>query len=356
MARPDPFTQIELRKLHATRGANFWSSRPVIRMDLATGAYDEISSADFDGVVDSLVQSMPGFIEHRCSIGERGGFIMRLRRGTYAPHMIEHIALELQNIIGHDVGYGRTRGGDERGEYTLVFEHLHEGVGLRAAELALDVVRKAFAGQLTSVDFAVDELRAIAREPATAPPDATVLCGITGGVDRTETRDELVRLLGSAAGLEQIVDVPPSQLLEAGLPYASSEIAIIMGAELYDVPERYREPDRARRLVTTLMDALPRGGMVIVPAGARELQDEAKEADCRVAVFTTQPDPSERECRFARLVARLEGERVAIDSVDGTVDGGTVDMKAALAPQVAAALAAFCLKAASEGSARGAAS
>ena len=36
-------------------------------------------------------------IEHRCSIGERGGFFERLRRGTYLAHILEHVTLELQD-------------------------------------------------------------------------------------------------------------------------------------------------------------------------------------------------------------------------------------------------------------------
>src|SRR3954469_4785031 len=113
---PDPATEIRLVSLRAIRGANFWTRAPIIRMDLAVGAYDDISSADASGFTEQLVRAFPGIIEHRCSIGQRGGFITRLKRGTYAPHIIEHIGLELQNIIGHDVGYGRSRGGDRPGE------------------------------------------------------------------------------------------------------------------------------------------------------------------------------------------------------------------------------------------------
>ena len=124
----DPAKEIRMTTLHATRGANFWSSRPVMRMDLAVGAYEDISSADVPGFTEQLLNAMPGLVEHRCSIGERGGFVIRLRDGTYAAHIVEHIALELQTMIGHDVGYGKTRGGDIEGEYTLVFEHIHEAV------------------------------------------------------------------------------------------------------------------------------------------------------------------------------------------------------------------------------------
>ncbi|HEX6910603.1 MAG TPA: hypothetical protein VF142_09410, partial [Longimicrobium sp.] len=182
--RPDPRSEIRLVGLRSLRGANFWSSRPVTRMDVAVGAYDEIHSAQVPGLTDALVHALPGLWEHRCSIGERGGFVTRLRRGTYAPHIAEHVGLELQSMAGHDVGYGRARGGDRPGEYTVVFEHLHAEVGLRAAALALDVVQKAFAGELRDVDHAVAELRALAATPDVPALTQSVLCGITGGGDR----------------------------------------------------------------------------------------------------------------------------------------------------------------------------
>src|SRR3954464_6387289 len=189
---PDPVSEICITTLHATRGINFWSRRPVIRLDLAVGEYEDISSADARHFTDSLVAVMPGLVEHHCSIGSRGGFITRLRRGTYAPHIIEHVALELQTMIGHEVGYGRTRGGDEDGEYTVVFEHDHEQVGMRAAALALEIVQRAFAGTLETVEPAVSELEALAKTPDRPMLHQRVVCGITGGAGRAEAQQELV--------------------------------------------------------------------------------------------------------------------------------------------------------------------
>src|SRR3954468_14049040 len=145
---PDPYSAIRITTLHSARGANFWSTRPVTRMDLMVGEYEDISSCHVPGFTDALVAAVPGLEEQRWSIGERGGFVLRLRRGTYAPHIIEHVALELQTMMGHDVGFGKTRGGHVEGEYTLVFEHEHEQVGLRAAALALETVQRAFASTL----------------------------------------------------------------------------------------------------------------------------------------------------------------------------------------------------------------
>src|SRR5688500_3224008 len=250
---PDPASELRMTTLHATRGTNFWSRRPVIRMDLAVGAFENICSADVPGFADALVSAMPGLIEHRCSIGARGGFVTRLRRGTYAPHIIEHVALELQTMIGHEVGYGRTRGGDVEGEYTLVFEHRHEQVGLRAAALSLDIVRRAFAGTLETVQSAVLELQALAETPDTPPLYQHVFCGITGGTGRSEAQQALVeRLTAAGRSDELVIDVSPAYLLQAGLPYSRSELAIVLDTDPVDVPDRYRDPERASRLMSVL--------------------------------------------------------------------------------------------------------
>jgi cyanophycin synthetase len=326
--------------LQSMRGKNYWSLRPVTRMDLAVGAYEDISSADAPGVADRLIGVLPGLVEHRCSIGERGGFLLRLRRGTYVPHIIEHVALELQMMMGHEVGYGRTRGGDVEGEYTLVFEHVHEQVGMRAAALALDTVQQAFDGVLESVDAAVTELRAIAGTPNAPPLRAHVLCGVTGGDGRAEAQRLLLDRLHDDA---LVVDVSPGYLLQAGLPYGRSRAAIILDALLTDVPARYQEEERAIRLVNVLADAVDSDGYVICPASAWEIQDYARESGCRVAVFSTEATVSRRDAKLAAAIGTVRDGRLWIDAGARDEDAGPVDPSMPPAPQIAAALAAAAL-------------
>jgi hypothetical protein len=336
-------SEIKLAGLHSLRGANFWSQRPVTRLDVVVGRYDEISSADVPGVFESLQRAMPGLIEHRCSIGQRGGFLQRLARGTYAPHIIEHVALELQVMAGLDVGYGKTRGGDKPGEYTVVFEHRHEQAGLRTGALALEIARRAFAGTLDGVDYAVREVTALLDTPDAPALRQCVLCGITGGGPRHETRDEMLRRGLSDA--ELVVDISPSYLLEAGLPYARSEMAVILDADLSDVPDRYREPERAERLVGVLADCVRRDGVVVVPAKEWEIQDYAREQRCRVAIFATNDDVTLRDQRVACAVALVREDRIVLQSYERTMDGGALRDDVPVAAQVAAALAMFTIEA-----------
>lgn len=340
--RPDPAQEIRITTLHATRGLNFWSKRPVIRMDVAVGAYDHISSADAAGVTEALVREMPGLRDHECSVGAPGGFVCRLRRGTYAPHIIEHVALELQSMVGLEVGYGRTRGGDSPGEYTLVFEHRHEQVGLRAAALALEAVQRAFAGTLETMAPGVEELTLLARTPDPGVVVPNVFCGVTGGSHRAEVQQALRRCLDGYGGPESVVvDVAPAYLLQAGLPYARSEMAVITDTHLTDVPERYQERDRAQRLVSIVADAVTRGGVVICPAKEWEIQDYARDQDCRVAVFSTGDDITRRDQRVAIAMACVRDGRIAMERFGEAADGGALDADADPVPQVAGALASF---------------
>jgi cyanophycin synthetase len=341
--RPSPYHEIRLLGLRTVRGANFWSRRPVTRMDVWPGAYDEISSAEVAGVTGALVEALPGLWEHRCSIGERGGFVTRLRRGTYAPHIAEHVGLELQTMMGHDVGYGRARGGDRPGEYTVVLEHCHAAVGSRAAALALEVVQRAFAGELerASVDAAVGELAALAAEPDAPRPSGRVLCGITGGGDRAGVRDRLA-MLGVAPG--EVVALSPASLLNEGLPYGRSRVAVVLDAEPDDVPERYRDPELARRLVSVVADAVPENGIVVCPAKEWEVQELAREAGCRVAVFSAADDVTAADAKLASAVAQLRGGRIVLEVGGTTEDGGELAGHATPAAQVAAALAARALR------------
>lgn len=344
MSRPDPYAEIRLLSLRSLRGANLWSRRPVTRIDLHPGAYDEISSAHVAGFTEALVAALPGLWEHRCSIGERGGFVTRLRRGTYAPHIVEHVGLELQSMVGHDVGYGRARGGDRPGEYTVVFEHLHAEVGLRSAALALELVQRGFAGELdcASVDLALAELASLARSPDVPALRQHVLCGICGGGDRAGVRDEMARL--GVGERELVLDLAPSYLLNAGLPYASSDVAVVLDADVGDVPDRYREAELARRLVSVPADAVVDGGLVVCPAREWEIQEIAREAGARVAVFATVDDLSERDTRVAHAVAVVRGGRIVLELPGSTEDAGPLAGSASPAAQVAAALAVRSLR------------
>ncbi|HEX5826263.1 MAG TPA: cyanophycin synthetase, partial [Candidatus Limnocylindrales bacterium] len=137
-AGPEPTLRIlETRVL---RGPNYWAREPVIRQVVDLGVLEEFPSNKIPGFVDALVEMLPTLEDHACSLGRRGGFITRLRDGTWAGHVAEHIALEFQNLAGTDVRHGKTRGTGEYGRYNVIFEFREEQVGIEAGKMAVALV------------------------------------------------------------------------------------------------------------------------------------------------------------------------------------------------------------------------
>ncbi|MCP3673931.1 MAG: cyanophycin synthetase [Gammaproteobacteria bacterium] len=121
-------------------GPNLYASFPVIRHELDLGLLEQWPSAKIGkSFTDDLVEALPGIYEHRCSYTEAGGFIRRLTEddGTWMGHIMEHVALELQNMAGSEVSFGRTRTTGVEGHYNMVFQYQQRDVGLEASRLAL---------------------------------------------------------------------------------------------------------------------------------------------------------------------------------------------------------------------------
>lgn len=126
-------------------GPSLYAHFPVIRLELDLGELEQWPTAKLgDGYIDALVAALPGLAEHGCSYREPGGFIRRMREGegTWLGHVLEHVAIELQNVAGEDVTFGKTRSvGDNRpGVYNVVYEYAQREEGIAAGELALKLL------------------------------------------------------------------------------------------------------------------------------------------------------------------------------------------------------------------------
>ena len=133
-------------------GPNLYAHFPVIRYILDLGELEHWPSARLgETFIEPLLHYLPGLDQHGCSYREPGGFVRRLREdeGTWLGHVMEHVVLELQNIAGSEVSFGRTRSIDDQpGHYTMVFEYEDEAVGRRAGQLALDLIHSLLPQEL----------------------------------------------------------------------------------------------------------------------------------------------------------------------------------------------------------------
>ena len=130
---------MRILKTQTLRGPNYWSIRRnkliLIRLDLEE--LTEVTSDRIPGFYEGLIQVLPSVIEHYCSRGHRGGFLERVKEGTLMGHIVEHIALELQELAGMPVGFGRTRETAEEGVFNVVYEYVEEQAGRYAGRAAV---------------------------------------------------------------------------------------------------------------------------------------------------------------------------------------------------------------------------
>ncbi|MGZ5202536.1 MAG: cyanophycin synthetase [Telluria sp.] len=125
---------IKFLRVSHLRGPNIWTYRPVIEVWLDIGELEDCPSNTLPGFYERLTGWLPGLVEHRCGVGTRGGFLERLQEGTWAGHILEHVALELQNMAGMKTGFGKTRSVGERGIYKMAFRTREESVGRAALD------------------------------------------------------------------------------------------------------------------------------------------------------------------------------------------------------------------------------
>jgi cyanophycin synthetase len=150
---------MKILKILTLRGPNYWSIRRpnliVMRLDLEDLA-DKPSNL-IPGFYEGLVETLPSLVEHFCSPGCRGGFLSRVQEGTMMGHIIEHVALELQELAGMPTGFGRTRETSTPGTYQVVFEYLDAEAGRYAARAAVRLCQSLVStGSYAATELAQD--------------------------------------------------------------------------------------------------------------------------------------------------------------------------------------------------------
>ncbi|MFM8154063.1 MAG: cyanophycin synthetase family protein, partial [Polynucleobacter victoriensis] len=140
------------------KGPSMWTYRPVLEAWVDIGDLEDCPSNTIPGFTERLCAWLPTLIEHRCSYGERGGFIKRLEEGTWPAHILEHVTLELQNLAGMPGGFGKARETNKRGVYKVVVRAWHEKITETALYHARDLVMAAIENKPFDVPAAIKEI------------------------------------------------------------------------------------------------------------------------------------------------------------------------------------------------------
>jgi len=228
---------MEIISLKVLRGPNQWASFPVLEAWVDLGYLEDHPSNTLPGFNERVMQWLPTMIEHRCTIGERGGFFERLRIGTWMGHILEHVTLELQSLAGTPVGFGRAREAKTRGVYKVAIEYKEEKFAIECLHTAHRLLKAAISGESFEIGCELKRLRKVLLEEQLGPSTRSIVeAAVARGIPATRlTAGSLVRL-GQGAKQRRIIaaetdrtgavaeciaqdkDLTRTLLAEAGIP------------------------------------------------------------------------------------------------------------------------------------------
>ena len=276
---------LEIRHL---RGPNQWTYRPVIEAVVDIGEFEDFPSNTLPGFVERLTTFLPSLIEHRCSYGERGGFLRRLEEGTWIGHILEHVSLELQNLAGMPGGFGKARETSQRGIYKVVIRAWHEEVSRFALESGRELLLAAVENRPFDLAGRVEALRDMAERKLLGPSTASIVEAATA----KDRRIPAIRLLADG------------NLVQLGYGKLSRRIWTAETDETSAIAETIsRDKDLTKSILQACGVPIPEGRLVNSPADAWEAAEEIG-----VPVVVKPHDGNHGRGVFTNLMSREEVE------------------------------------------------
>jgi cyanophycin synthetase len=165
---------VKIHSIKAFRGRNVDCLKPVVKMVVELEAGEDAPTCQRPGFHEALLSALPGLSKHGCSLGREGGFVERLKEGTYLPHVAEHAILETQYMLGYDVAFGKTRRIDER-RYQIVFRYENEPVAIACARAVVRQMQALWAGEPADFEGMLVELRSLAARTEPGPSTRAIL-------------------------------------------------------------------------------------------------------------------------------------------------------------------------------------
>ena len=262
VASPLPPTQqfdpneLRVTRTRALRGPNYWRLAPVIASDVQLGALEGVTSADMPRFTERLLGYLPSLEEHPCTRGSAGGFVARLEEGTHIPHILEHVALELQTLAGSDVSFGRVVQSGDPGVWWVIVAYEEEDVGIESMRDAVRIVTACISGEPIDVERMVADLHDLYEDVRLGPSTNAV-------VEEARRRGIPIRRLNSHS-LVQLGLGRNLRRVQATLTDHTSSIAV----------EIAQDKEDTKRVLSNIGLPVPRGEVVRSLEDALEVAEE----------------------------------------------------------------------------------
>ncbi|MCB1964965.1 MAG: acetate--CoA ligase family protein, partial [Candidatus Accumulibacter sp.] len=295
---------IKFLEIRYLRGPNIWTYRPVIEAVVDIGELEDFPSNTIPGFCERLTALLPSLVDHRCSYGERGGFLRRLQEGTWPAHILEHVTLELQNLAGMPGGFGKARETSTRGVYKVVVRAWHEEVTRSCLFAGRELLLAAIQDNPFDVAGTVAHLTDLAERRLLGPSTGCIVDAATA----KDRRIPAIRLLATG------------NLVQLGYGARSRRIWTAETDRTSAIAEGIsRDKDLTKSLLTSCGVPVPEGRLV---ESANDAWDAAEEIGYPVVVkpsdgnhargvFTNLMTPQEVESAYTAAVE--EGSGVIVE-------------------------------------------
>lgn len=247
---------IRILERAALMGPNLYAHQPCIKWTIDIQDLEERPSNEMPEFVERLKAAMPSLIEHRCSEGVRGGFFTRLDEGTWIGHIAEHIAIELQNLAGADVGFGKTRSTSRRGVYIVVYQCEERETGLEAGRTAFELAEALVDGRDFDLEQAILDLTRLRDRRTLGPSTRSIVeTAAQRGIPHIRLDQQNFVQLGHGAFARRIQATTTSRTTYQGVEIAGDK-------------------DLTKSLLAFHSIPVPRGEMARTPEGTLEIAGE----------------------------------------------------------------------------------
>ncbi|MDP4151849.1 MAG: cyanophycin synthetase [Bacillota bacterium] len=209
--------QIEICDFTIYNTRNIYSHRPVMKMVVDIGKYHDIPTNKIPGFNERLLEIMPGLKTNFCGLGYEGGFLDRLNEGTYIAHVLEHMVLEMQYMVGYDVHYGKTRVIEEPSLYYLVYEFQNEVCGIECGKACVYILNCLLTNEKIDIEDFLYYLRKVSQDAELGPSTSAI-------VDEAKNRGIPVTRIGNES-LVRLGYGRHSRIVESTLTDATSCIS-----------------------------------------------------------------------------------------------------------------------------------
>jgi cyanophycin synthetase len=209
----------------------------------------------------------------------------RVREGTWAGHILEHVTLELQNLAGMQSGFGKARSTSVRGVYKVVVRARHEEVSRACLNAARDLVMAAIEDRPYDLPATMAHLRDMADSLCIGPSTACIVDAATErGIPSIRLTDGNLMQLGYGARQRRIWTAETDQTSAIAEGIASDK-------------------DLTKNLLQTCGVPVPEGRVVDSPEDAWEAAE-----DIGVPVVVKPSDGNHGRGVSAELMTREEVE------------------------------------------------